>query len=338
MGQAGALLSNRIFLFSFVLLLASCTNKTPEQTPAGNTETSPKQVRAQAPEFNADSAFQYVKDQVDFGPRVPNTKAHEQCAGFLEKKLKSLGMSVTVQQGNVVNYAGKTLKIKNIMGSFHPANTSRIILFSHWDSRHIADMDSVRKNEPIDGANDGASGVGVILEIARQLQKVSPAIGVDVLFLDAEDTGEPNDMPREQHKEDSWCLGTQYWTKNMPRNYRPRFGILLDMVGAKNPVFPMEGGSMQYAGDVVKKVWATAGDLGFSNLFVYTECPTLTDDHAYINRDAGIPTIDIVDYNPATRDFGSYHHKHSDNINLIDRNTLKAVGQILLQVIYDEPN
>jgi glutaminyl-peptide cyclotransferase len=336
MVQAGASLNKRFFLFSCVLLLAACTNKTPEPLPEKNSETIPKIVRAQAPEFNADSAFQYVKTQVDFGPRVPNTKAHEQCAVYLEKKLKSVGLTVTVQEGNVVNYAGKTFRIKNIMGSFHPENTSRIVLFSHWDSRHIADMDTIRKNEPIDGANDGASGVGVLIEIARQLQKVSPEIGVDVMFLDAEDTGEPNDLPRDQHKEDSWCLGTQYWTKNMPRNYSPRFGILLDMVGAHDPTFPMEGGSLQYADDVVKKVWGLASDLGYSNMFIYMECPTLTDDHAYINRDAKIPTIDIVDYNPKTHDFGSYHHTHADNIKLIDRNTLKAVGQVLLQVIYDE--
>jgi hypothetical protein len=339
MEQAGASLNKWIAVFSCAGLLASCTTKTPEKTPENEQQIpETKRVLAQAPEFNADSAYHFVKAQVDFGPRVPNTKAHDKCALYLEKELKSFGLTVSVQQGDVVNYEGKTFHIKNIMGSFRPENKSRIVLFSHWDSRHIADRDSVRKKEPIDGADDGASGVGVLLEVARVLQTTSPAIGVDVLFLDAEDTGQPNDATMMEHKEDTWCLGTQFWSKNVPKNYLPRFGILLDMVGAKNAVFPMDAVSMQFAGDVVKKVWGTASDLGYSNFFSYTEIGGLIDDHVYINNVAKIPTIDIVDYNPKTSDFPPFHHRHSDNMSVIDRGTLKGVGQTLLQVIFNEPN
>jgi glutaminyl-peptide cyclotransferase len=273
---------------------------------------------------------------VEFGPRVPETKAHEKCAAYLESKLKFYGLTVHVQQGVVVNYEGKKYHIKNIMGSFSPDVKTRILLCSHWDSRSIADQDSVRKNEPIDGADDGASGVGVLLELARELQKSAPTVGVDVLFLDAEDTGQPNDTEPEKHKEDAWCLGTQYWAQNLPAGYMPRFGILLDMVGAKNATFPMEGHSMAFAGDIVNKVWGIASDLGFSNYFIYAKGGMITDDHYYINRNAKIPTIDILNYNPHGSEFGYYHHRHSDNMEIIDRNTLKAVGQTLVQLIYTE--
>jgi len=334
MAQAGVSISKWILTLGCVSILASCS------TPDKKTDTPPelpvvKNV-VQVPDFNADSTYSFIKTQVDFGPRVPSTKAHEKCAEWYINKLKSYGLAVHVQEGTVTDYENRSMKIKNIMGSFNPGSKARIVLFSHWDSRRIADDDSVRKNEAIDGADDGASGCGVMLEVARQIAKVSPQIGVDVMFLDAEDTGEPHSLAMAKHTEDAWCLGTQYWTKNLPPDYHPRFGILLDMVGAKNATFPMEANSMAFASDYVKKIWQEAADIGFSNFFLYTEDGQITDDHFYINRDAKIPTVDIINYNSVTGGFGSYHHTHADNMSIIDRNTLKGVGQTLLQVIYSE--
>jgi glutaminyl-peptide cyclotransferase len=323
------------FLFLCTFFCACSTNPPPAVPVKEAPATSPKTL-VTAPDFNADTAFAILKKQVDFGPRVPNTPAHEKCARYLIEELKANGMQVGVQEGKVVTYEGKTYSIKNIMASFHPEVKSRIILFTHWDARHIADRDSVRKNEPIDAADDGASGPGVLIEIARQMQKANPAIGVDMLLLDAEDTGLPSDDTMHEHKEDTWCLGTQYWTQHMPKDYTPRYGILLDMVGAKKAVFAMDGLSMEVAPDVVRHVWSIANDLGYSSYFVSRTGGQLIDDHSYINKDAKIPTIDIVYWDPDTEDFGPHHHRHSDNLSVIDKNTLKAVGQTLLQVIYTE--
>jgi hypothetical protein len=337
MARPGISVPDFFIAFACSLILLSCTNHSGEKNPEAPASAPESHKQAQIPEFNADSAYLQISRQVEFGPRVPETKAHEKCATYLETKLKSYGLTVSVQQGIVTNYEGKKYHIKNIMGSFQPGVKTRLLLCSHWDSRSIADQDSVRKNEPIDGADDGASGVGVLIELARELQKSAPSVGVDILFLDAEDTGQPNDTEPEKRKEDAWCLGTQYWAQNLPAGYMPRFGILLDMVGAKNATFPMEGHSMEFAGDIVNKVWGIAGDLGFSNYFIYAKGGMITDDHYYINQVAKIPTIDILNYNPHGSEFGYYHHRHSDNMNIIDRNTLKAVGQTLVQLIYTEP-
>ena len=265
-----------------------------------------------------------------------NSKAHEKCAQYFISKLKSYNLQVQVQEGSVKNYDGKLFAFKNITGAFHPERKSRIVIFCHWDSRNIADQDSVRVNEPIDGADDGASGCAMMLEIARDLKLQNPAIGVDLVFLDAEDTGQPDDTPKEKRLEDTWCLGSQYWSKHIPADYTPRFGILLDMVGAKNASFPMEGVSMQFANEEVQKIWGLASDLGYSNYFLYSQDGYITDDHAYINRDARIPTVDIINYNGEQGGFGFYHHRHSDNMDIIDPKTLQAVGQTVVQVIYSE--
>jgi glutaminyl-peptide cyclotransferase len=337
MAQPGVFLNKGPVWCCLLLLFCACSTTPPPPVPAENVPPSEIKTVITAPDFNADSAFRVLKAQVDFGPRVPNTPAHEKCAAYLTAMLKARGLSVGVQEGKVVTYEGKTYRIKNMMASFHPEVQNRIMFFTHWDSRHIADQDSIRPNEPIDAADDGASGPGVLIEIARQMQKSSPGIGVDFILLDAEDTGQPNDASMMEPKEDTWCLGTQYWVKNIPKGCHPRYGILLDMVGAKNAVFPMDGLSMEVAPDVVKHVWGIAKDLGYSSYFIYDQGGMITDDHYYINKDAKIPTIDIVYWDPKTEGFGPHHHRHSDNISVIDKNTLKAVGQTLLQVIYNEP-
>jgi Zn-dependent M28 family amino/carboxypeptidase len=255
-------------------------------------------------------------------------------------KLKSYGWTVTEQPFTAFRYDGKKLQGTNIIAQFQPAVAKRILLAAHWDARSIADKDSVRKDEPIDAANDGASGVGVLLEIARNLHeaKNKPAVGVDIVLFDLEDHGEPEDYAGE-HKPNSWALGSQHWAANLvPANYKAYYGILLDMVGGKGAMFPHEGSSMQYAPGIVRSVWSTATDLGYSNLFVDQDAFGISDDHTAVNEIAKIQMIDIIDLRAANGgfEFGSFHHTHADNLANIDKTTLKAVGQTLLQVLYRE--
>lgn len=280
------------------------------------------------PDLNADSAYAFVKAQVDFGPRVPGTKEHENCANWLVAKLKSYGLETMVQKGPAQTYDKKNFTLKNIIGTYNPTASKRIIVCSHWDTRHICESDSKDQDKPGDGANDGASGVGVALEIARQLSIHKPDVGVDIIFFDIEDYGTNGDNL-------SWCLGSQYWAANPHKpGYYADFGILLDMVGAPNAIFPKEANSVQLAPSVTDKVWKAASDIGYGNFFVpRTEYYVGIDDHVFVNK-AGIPCVDIIQFDPFKGGFASYHHTHNDNMDAIDRTTLKAVGQTVLQVIW----
>lgn len=320
-------------LVIIILLFGSCQENPKVES------TKPKAVNhLPSPDFQADSAYVFIEEQVAFGPRVPNTKAHAQCASYLEGELKRFGFSTHLQTAQVKAYTGGILNINNIMGRYKPENPNRVLLFAHWDSRHIADRDTKDQDKPILGANDGASGVGVLLEIARLISNANNLnIGLDIIFFDAEDYGQPSEgmsMPQSN----TWCLGSQYWANHIPfSNYNPRYGILLDMVGARNAQFPKEGNSMRYAPDVVDKVWNTARSLGYDYYFSpEVDMYGITDDHLYINTIAKIPSIDIIQYDVEQRDFGHFHHRHSDDMTIIDKGTLKAVGQTVLQVLYNE--
>lgn len=314
--------------------LFACNNEN-NQKPEEKIQ-KPASFVVKAPEFNEDSAYNWVKKQVAFGPRVPGTKAHADCAAFIEKTLKDYGLTIVVQSAPATTYNGKTFTIKNIIASYKPDFQKRVLLLAHWDSRPIADNDTIDVNKPIDGADDGGSGVAVLLEIARQLSKADLKIGVDLFFADLEDYGQPDvsDKPKIQ---DSWCLGTQYWAKNphVP-GYSANYGILLDMVGAKGAVFPREGTSSHYAPDVVNKVWNIAKSIGNSSYFTDDITGSTTDDHLYVNTIAKIPCIDIVHMSPVSGTYGEHHHTHKDKIDIIDKNTLKVVGQTVLEVLYQE--
>ncbi len=318
---------NLLFI-SLIIMAFSCSS-------TGNkTENKAETVQVSVPEFSADTAYKFVKTQVDFGPRVPNTAQHKACGDYLVSALKQFGATVTVQEASLTAFDGTTLKAKNIIGSYNPDAETRLLLFAHWDSRPWADNDKDEKNHktPVLGANDGASGVGVLLEIARQLNRQKPSVGVDIIFFDAEDYG------ASAGNEDSWCLGTQYWAKNkhIP-NYRARYGILLDMVGAPQAKFYREQLSDNYAKYVVDKVWSKAAELGFSNYFVNKPGGAITDDHLYVNQLAGIPAIDIIQYDPySMTGFGKYWHTTNDTMENIDPVTLKVVGTTLLHVIFNE--
>ncbi|MFA4851786.1 MAG: M28 family peptidase [Bacteroidales bacterium] len=306
-----------------------------------DTDTTKSKVNVNIPDFNADSAYTYIDKQVAFGPRVPNSKAHSKCADYLIAKFKTYTNNVIVQESKVKSFDGKVLNIKNIVASFNPETNNRIFISSHWDSRPFADYDPDKKNhsKPIDGANDGASGVGIIMEIARLLNASKPTIGVDLILFDAEDYGQPevSDFPKQ---EDTWCLGSQYWAKNPHKTgYYAKYGILLDMVGAENATFTMEGTSMYYAPDIMEKIWNTAVRAGYSDYFLFSKTGEITDDHLYINKIAKIPTIDIVHRDSSTpTGFFKNWHTVKDDMNGINKNTLKAVGQTLLTVVYEDVN
>lgn len=321
-----------IFILLVGCLLLSCSNEAPKRKK--NVE-----IKIEVPSFNADSAFKFIADQVAFGTRVPNTPGHIACANYLIEKLNSYCDTVIVQEAQLTAFDGNVLNSKNIIASFKPLRAKRVMLCAHWDTRPFADQDTENKNVAIDGANDGGSGVGVLLEIARQFSLNKPDIGVDIILFDSEDYGQPNDSeyPRMEH---SYCLGSQYWATHLHKsNYFAKYGILLDMVGGKNAVFTQELASITFAPQVVKKVWNTAAKLGYGNTFKFQKTNLIIDDHLYINNLAPgrVPTIDIIEYDPATEShFYEHWHTHEDKLENIDKNTLKAVGQTVLHVVYNE--
>ena len=312
-----------------LFLICACAD--PEEPEKETLRKEPAAPIIPAPKFNSDSAYVYVAQQVAFGPRVPNSTAHNDCANYLKRKLRSFGFEVTSQTGTVNGWDGVKLNFENILGSINPDARSKIVLFAHWDTRRYADQEPLLKTAPIDGANDGASGVGILLEIARLMGQTKPNIGIDIVLFDVEDYGKSS----YTH---SYCLGSQYWAKNLRnKNYYPKYGILLDMVGAKNAKFAMEGYSMQFAPHIVNRIWKKAAAIGYSDYFIFKRISPLTDDHYYVNTIANIPCIDIIEHDASTTSgFGDYWHTTNDKMDIIDKATLEAVGQTLLEVLYSE--
>lgn len=290
------------------------------------------------PEFNADSAFGFVEKQVSFGPRIPGSEASKQTAEWLVAKLNQYGATdIREQRAQLKAYNGTPLEICNITASFNPDRQKRILLLAHWDSRPWADQekDSSARRKAIDGANDGASGVAVILEIARNMALSAPRTGVDVLFVDAEDYGRHADEPDQPDDDSTWALGTQYWVKNPTLNVNNiSYAILLDMVGGKDAVFPREYFSEYNCKDINDIIWKEAARSGFSDRFPNRLGNPIVDDHVFLMQ-AGIPAIDIIESaNPETGTFPPTWHTTADNIDNIDRTTLRCVGQVVTNVIY----
>lgn len=317
--------------FALSFALSSCIEET-------KSETKPKKVKptlAKAPIFSSENAYSLVEKQLSFGPRNPNSVGHKKQADWMVAELTKLADTVYVQNVDLKAFDGKILKSTNIIASFNPDYKKRMFVSAHWDTRPFADQDIENENKPILGANDGASGVAVLMELARLLKGNNTTKGIDLIFFDAEDYGQPSisDFP---HMQDSYCLGSQYWAKN-PHTpyYTAQFGILLDMVGEKNATFTQEGYSRQFANNYLQKVWTYASIIGYGNFFSNQKTSSITDDHYYVNTLANIPTIDIIQYDKTTSSgFGRYWHTHNDNMDAVDKTTLKAVGQTVTQVIY----
>ena len=327
-----------ILPLAVLLLMAVVACSSNKRTVAEADDKRPA-VEIQVPQFQADSAYSYIQAQADFGPRVPNTKAHQACGNYLAAQLERFGATVYNQYADLVAYDNTILKARNIIGAYKPESRKRIMLCAHWDSRPYADYDPDPKKHhtPILGVNDGASGVGVLLEVARQLQQQAPTIGIDLIFFDAEDYGTPT-FYRGSYKADTWCLGSQYWGR-VPHvaNYNARYGILLDMVGGRGATFYQELFSKRTAGKQVKKIWEAAHRLGYGTFFPKHEGTEVTDDHVYVFQLRQIPCVDIINYDPKGESgFGDFWHTTGDTMEVIDTATLQAVGQTLLHVIYNE--
>ncbi len=320
-------------LLCWFLLVSACREQKTGQTK--NTSTG----QATAPVCDADSLFRFVAEQVAFGPRTPGSRAQQNCATYLQNKLEAYGATVRVQTFEARRWDNAQLKGFNIMASFYPEQTRRILLCAHWDSRPYADRDTDEKAKaiPIDGANDGASGVAVLLEIARILQQRPPQTGIDIVLFDLEDSGRPEWEKHKPGDEYSWCLGAQYWAENLPvPDYSASYGILLDMVGTYEPCFTMEATSMYYAPDIMRKVWEKAALMGYGNIFQNLATNALIDDHLFVNDLAHIPTIDIVHYdNRACTGFFPHWHTRNDNLENVSAATLKIVGDVVLATLYE---
>ncbi len=313
--------------------LTACKNKNaaPAETPEAATVLT-------AVQFNADSAFAYVEAQCAFGPRVPNSAAHRACGDWIVQKFRSFGLEVEQQEAVFTGWDGKRLEGRNLIASYRPEAEERVVLAAHWDCRPWADADpdSARHRQPVMGANDGASGVAVLLEVARLAARLAPQVGIDFVCFDAEDYGAPYwGTPDPEGKD--WCLGSQLWARQaVAKGYRARYGVLLDMVGGRDARFCYEGFSKRYAEPVMLRLWDTAESVGAGQLFLKQDGSWATDDHLPMNEVAGIPTVDIVPHVGPEGGFGATWHTVNDTPAHISKETLRLVGQTILQLLSEE--
>ena len=325
----------KILLFGLISILAYAC-KTDSPTSNATKEEEVEIIRI--PAFSGDSAYAYVAKQVEFGPRVPGTDEHKACRDWLKNKFESFGAEVILQDFIANIYTGDRWESSNIIAQFNPDAKERVMLSAHWDSRMMAeeDRDKSKRDNPILGADDGASGVGVLVEVARLIQANPLTLGVDIILFDAEDQGKRGmNSPIE-----NWCLGAQHWSRNPHRgNYKAKYGILLDMVGSKNPRFGKDNVSRQYAGKIQQKLWKMAQNMGYSNMFVDDDTGAITDDHYFVNVIAGIPMVDIINQPVNSKTgFGSYWHTHDDDMDVIDKRSLQVVGQVVTAAVYKTNN
>lgn len=321
-------------LFLCLGIALSCQTCKNDSGPSG-TNTASETVAPPTlniPRFNRDSAYAFIQKQVDFGPRVPGTAAQIACKDWMAAKLGGFGAKVSVQEFQTQVYTGETFTGYNVFAQVNPESTNRILFGAHWDSRPFADSpkSTERQDEPILGADDGASGVGILMEMVRLLvQDTTLDIGVDIVLFDLEDYGNKDGG--------GFALGSKYWAGNLPYTggVKPRFGILLDMVGSKNPRFAKERHSLAYAPGIVAKVWNLAGYMGYGNYFVNQAGMQIDDDHLPVNQIAKIPMIDIINQ-PSGGGFGAYWHTHDDDMDIIDKSTIRSIGKLMMEVIYRE--
>lgn len=314
-------------ILSIILLVSCGAGKSNDSESGQPGHTDPDEPKIEAAAFDADSAYFYVEKQVKFGPRVPNTEAHRKAGDWMVAELKRHGATVKEQKMDLTAFDGTLLHARNIFGQYNPEATDRTLLIAHYDCRPWADQDSnpQKRLQPVDGANDGASGVGVLLEIARQMNATDCRKGIDILFVDAEDWG-------EEGSDDSWAMGARYFANNpMTPGYYPSRAIVVDMVGGKGAKFPVEYFSQESAPDLVNKIWNTAHSLGYDDIFPKRYGGGVTDDHVEFIK-AGIPAVDIIEYHPGSG-FNPHWHTSTDNMENIDKETLKAVGQTLMTII-----
>lgn len=295
------------------------------------TETIQEKPPQENLRFNGDSAFAAICRQVEFGPRKPGSEPHRITGEWIADQFRRHGLHVTLQETQTTTFDGVRIPMRNILASLDTANRRRILIVAHWDTRPWADQDPDPENrkKPVSGANDGASGVGVALELARALRDRKIPVGVDFLMVDAEDWGTDGD-------DQSWAMGARYFAANPPKNWKyPEAAVILDMVGDKNATFLREYFSQQAAPQLISRIWDTARNLGYSDIFIDRPGAPLTDDHIPF-IEAGIPAIDIVDYREGPDSgFPPQWHTLSDTPELISTNTLEAVGKTIEKTLLD---
>ena len=320
-----------LFVLLLLALLAGCKhNNEQRQPPLSAVDYTQVEV---AP-FSADSALAFVKGQLAFGNRIPGTPAWQRCGDWIAARMRQWCDTVVVQRFNATLWDGKSVPGTNIIASLRPQAAQRVILATHWDSRSWADHDPAtdRQHQPVPGANDGASGAALLMEMARTMSQMPPKVGVDFIFFDVEDQGAPEWS--EVYDADTWCKGSQHWSRNphVPF-YRAVYGILFDMVGTLSPRFTKEHVSMYYAPGLTNKLWNAAAALGYGSIFVNQETDDILDDHYYVNRLAGIPMTDIVQ-NSGNISFFEHWHTTTDDLNAVSPESLRTVATVAMKVIY----
>lgn len=307
-------------MMALSLLACSGGKQSGHSEQSSSVVSSPKAVGL----FSADSAYEHIRTQVALGPRHPGSEGHAQCADWIVSQLEAMGYKAEREHFSGLDYHATAVEGQNIIAQLNPEASKRILLMAHWDTRPVADEDGdhTQRKSPILGADDGASGVGILLELARVFKAQEPQVGIDFIFFDLEDGGNSDNSP-------TFCLGSEHWAKSrVGKGYRADLGILLDMVGAKDAQFHYEGYSLEYAAHVLHPLWQKASDLGWGKYFRKSAGGAITDDHVPLIQHLGIPCVDIVNYSPKrAKGFGDHWHTQADNLDIISTETLQAVGE-----------
>lgn len=273
------------------------------------------------PAFDGAAALEYARQQLDFGPRIPGSEGHARMGDWLVQQMRERADTVVEQTWTHVTVAGDSLPMRNVLARFHPDSRRRILYVAHWDTRPISDKaDAARRSIPVPGANDGASGVALLMAVADQLQAMPPNVGVDLLFVDGEDYGDFDRM-------EDVLIGSRWFAQNLPEaDYQPMIGVVWDMIGDADLVIHQEGYSLRGAPEVVERVWRVAGELGHSSTFRSSSQGGVVDDHIPL-LEVGLRVINVIDMNYPP------HHTPDDTMDRISAASLQIVGEVAMGVI-----
>ena len=305
-----------------LLVLGSLTAACGGADAGGDAAAATPAAAAAAGEFDGAAALEYVRKQVAFGPRVPGTPAHRAAGDWLVAEMRARADSVVVQEWTHTTADDRKLPMRNILARFKPAEGKRVLYLAHWDSRPASDKegDPAKAALAVPGANDGGSGVAILLGVADALKRQPPTVGVDLLFVDGEDWGSFDTNT-------DVLIGSRHFAENLPEpGYQPLFGVLWDMVGDENPVFEQEGFSMQRAPEVVQRVWLTAQRMGYGAIFTNRAGMAITDDHVPL-QEKGLRVIDVIDLDYP------WHHLNGDTADKVSAKTLGIVGAVAMAVV-----
>jgi glutaminyl-peptide cyclotransferase len=288
--------------------------------------------------FDGEAALGYVRAQVELGPRVPGTDAHRRGGDWIVAQMRARADSVEVQSWTHVTTDGRSLPMRNIIARINPSATARVLYIAHWDTRPTADNDRNlgARQRPIPGANDGASGVGLLIALADALRRTPPAYGVDLLFVDGEDYGAFGKWEDTTQNKDV-LIGSQYFAASAPKAYRPVFGVVWDMIGDASLQIYQEQHSVENAPEVVSRVWAVARELGYEKVFRSEGKGYITDDHLPFLQQ-GFRVINVIDIDYCA-DGGvdcpddNLHHTTGDDISRVSAKSLQVVGDVALTLL-----